>query len=238
MPLTNSARFLNAFAGLEKHLRAIVKADRNVSFSSLVESAAGHSPSIRRYRDDLKEYADLRNAIVHERTDGRPIAEPHPRVVSEMERLLNLVTNPPSVLPLFQKNVQTVDTRTPIHDALRFFSPKNFSQVPVTSGGRLVGLLTTNTVSRWLASQVANELVDLHEHLVSDALKHTEYDGNWRVVPRATALSEILENFDAAKQSGRRLDAVLISHAGKPSETLLGIITIHDIPKLLRALKS
>jgi CBS domain-containing protein len=193
---------------------------------------------VRRHRDDLKEYADLRNAIVHERSDGRPIAEPHDRSVAELQRLAAVISNPPQVLPAFQKKVHTVDGSARISEALSFFFPKNYSQVPVTSDRGIVGLLTTNTVSRWLAAQADRELVDLTEHSVLDALKHTEHDGNWQIVPRSTLLADIVEAFDNMEAHGKRLDAVLVTNSGKPTETLLGIITIHDMPKALRKLTS
>lgn len=235
--MTNSAKFLNAFAAIEKRLRTLIKADRYVSFPALVEDASTRSPVVRRYRNDLKEYADLRNAIVHERSDGRPIAEPHEQVVTDLLRIAKLVLSPPTVLPTFQKTVQSVEAKARISDILRFFWPRNFSQVPVTSGERIIGLLTANTVSRWLASEASNDIVDLREHTVADALRHVEHEGNWRLVRRGTVLAEVIDYFDAAEASGKRLDAILITETGKPTESLLGIITIHDLPKVSRQLR-
>jgi predicted transcriptional regulator len=106
-------------------------------------------------------------------TECPAAAEPHEQVVNDIQRLAKLVLDPPEVLPAFQKPVQTVEKTDSIRDVLRFFSPRNFSQVPVTSAGRVVGLLTTNTVSRWLASEAANDMVDLRDHSVADALQHT-----------------------------------------------------------------
>jgi len=45
-----------------------------------------------------------------------------------------------------------------------------------------------------------------------------------------------LDAFDAAEAGGKRLDAILVTNAGKENETLMGIITIHDMPKVLRGL--
>jgi CBS domain-containing protein len=235
--MTNAAKFLNAFAAIEKHLRGVMRAERYVTFSALVETAAAHSAAVRRHKDDLKEFADLRNAIVHERSDGRPIAEPHGQVVTEIQRLAKLVLEPAVVLPAFHKQVQTVERTDSIRDVLKFFSPRNFSQVPVTSAGRVVGLLTANTLSRWLASETANDIVDLREHSVADALRYTEHEGNWRLVSRTTLLAEVVDHFDSVEASGKRLDAILVTQTAKATDGLLGIITIHDMPKVLRLLE-
>ncbi|MGE3843067.1 MAG: CBS domain-containing protein [Vicinamibacterales bacterium] len=234
--MSNSARFLTAFAAIEKHLRIEAAADRGEPFYRLVDVAAKRSQVVRRYRDDLQEYADLRNAIVHERAGGQPIAEPHADVTTNLERILEAMRNPPKVVPAFQKPVQTVTEDDTIADALKFVYPRNLSQVPVTSGQRTVGLLTTNTLSRWLARQAPVGLADLSGHTVRDALQYTEHQGNWILVSRHAHLQDVVDEFDRAEASGRRLDAVLITASGKPTEQLLGIVTIHDMPKLLRQL--
>lgn len=234
--MSNATTFLNSFAAIEKYLRARSDADRHASFYQLVDRASSVLPAVRRHRDDLKEYADLRNAIVHERSDGRPIAEPNDRAVRELQQLESFLLNPPRVLPAFQKHVYTVDASAQITDALAFFSPRNFSQVPVTKSQRVVALLTTNTVSRWLASHVDDGIVSLTDYTVADALKYTEYDDNWRVARRDTTLAEAVTWFDKHEAEGKRLDALLITQSGRPAEALLGIITIHDMPKVLRRL--
>ena len=236
--MSSSAKFLDAFAAIEKLLRKMSGADRQVAFYQLVDAAAQQSPAVRRHKDDLKEYADLRNAIIHERSDGRAIAEPHERVVFELQRLAVALANPPRVLPLFQRKVHSVEITDRICEVLASFFPRNFSQVPVMSHGRLVGLLTTTTVSRWLAAQARHGLVDLTDHSVGDALKHIEHEGNWRVVARSALLADVLDAFDVAKAAGKRLDAVLVTHSGRPTEALIGIITIHDMPKILRSLSA
>ncbi|HXG68999.1 MAG TPA: CBS domain-containing protein [Gemmatimonadaceae bacterium] len=234
--MENSAKFLNAFAAVEKLLRNIGGSDRRVPFYQMVDAAAMRSALVANKRDDLKEFADLRNAITHERRGGEVIAEPHDRIVAELQRLEDTLANPPRVVPTFAKLVRTLDLEAPIDKVLSFFVPRNFSQVPVVSDGHLVGLLTTNTVSRWLASHAKRQVVDVTEHKVSDALRQTEHVGNWTLMSRTALLADVVSAFDTAESGGKRLDAVLITHAGKVTEARLGIVTIHDMPKVLREL--
>ncbi len=72
----NSDQFLDAFSRIEKLLRRMVDGRRVDSFTFLVREAAKRSATVRRVEQDLLEYADLRNAIVHERGGGFVIAEP------------------------------------------------------------------------------------------------------------------------------------------------------------------
>ena len=85
--MNNSERFISAFNKIEKYLDDVIKAgDRFTSFSSSVKRAAEKNIIVRRYKDDLLEISELRNAIVHERTDPEYlIAEPHDSVIELLE---------------------------------------------------------------------------------------------------------------------------------------------------------
>lgn len=72
--MLNSDRFLNAFSSIEQQLRKITRRGKETRFYQLVDEASASTPAVASYKDDLKEFADLRNAIVHERGDGRVIA--------------------------------------------------------------------------------------------------------------------------------------------------------------------
>ena len=75
----NSDRFLAAFSRIEQSLRKMTKSSKQDSFGTLLDRAT--SATIRRFSNDLREFAELRNAIVHERGGGYVIAEPHPETV-------------------------------------------------------------------------------------------------------------------------------------------------------------
>src|SRR5699024_11877381 len=61
---------------------------------------------LKRYRDDLLEFAELRNAIVHNRIDtDYAIAEPHLSVVESIEAIEQEITEPKKVYPLFSRKV-------------------------------------------------------------------------------------------------------------------------------------
>lgn len=233
--MTNSAQFLNAFSAIEAYLRKIARLDQRsfVSFSTVLDQVAQSSAPVRRYRDQLRRLADLRNAIAH---NGLAIAEPHDTVIKELEQIKTALMNPARVMPIFGKTVYSVGKQDPLVHALKFFGTRNFSQVPVKSGKEVIGLLTTNTAARWLAASAPAEVLDLREYTVGDLLQHAEYEKSWNFVRQDAQLVDVLALFDQSENAGRRLDAVLITAAGKPTEELLGIITLSDIPKLLRKL--
>jgi CBS domain-containing protein len=234
--MLNSEKFLQAFANIEKRLRRMTSCKKSVPFFQVIDRAAERDPAVRRYKDDLKEFADLRNAIVHERTDGHPIAEPNSRAVREMERIEVHLTSPPKVLPIFQKEVVGVEVDTPISQAVALMKAGAFSQLPVNRSGRFVGLLTANTVTRWLGASVKDEIVSLTETMVGEVLRHTEDGENHVFLNGEASLFAVLSKFDDFGKRGKPLDAILLTYDGKTERPLLGIITIYDVPKILAEL--
>jgi CBS domain-containing protein len=234
--MTNSDKFLQTFSVLESWLRKQTSATRSASFYELVERVAGADQAVRRYKDDLKEFADLRNAIVHERTDGHVIAEPNERAVTDFDRIRKALLNPPTVIPKFQLTVRSRDVNESVGTAVTDMSAGAFSQLPVLSSGRVIGLLTTETVVRWLASELCNDLVSLQETTIDKVLPHVEDRDHYCFLPRTATLLHALSRFEDFASRGKDLDAILISHDGKPEQQLLGILTVYDLPSILESL--
>lgn len=235
--MTNATEFLSTFASIERTLRSKTRSERTASFYQLVDAAAGWSPEIRRYRDDLKEFADLRNAIIHERSDGHVIAEPNDRALERLRVLEGMVLRPPAVVPMFQGEVFSVSVRDSLARAVTVMGENAFSQAPVLDDSAFVALLTSDAVARWLGAQVQDDVISLGEARVADVLQFAESGDNHAFVGRAMSLVALLEEFGRFEARGERLDAVLITETGKRSEKLLGIVTIADLPRVLAALR-
>ncbi len=233
----NSDRFIDAFNKIEEYLRRYTKRGKSESFYALVATASESHATVRRFSTDLKEFADLRNAIVHERTDGHVIAEPNDAAVEAIEHIASLLLNPPKVIPLFQSEVETVSVDDPITEAVRTMFEKSFSQVPVYDGISFVGLLTSNSIARWLGARATEDIFSLSETPVSDVLEYTEDTENFYFLRRDATVFEVLEAFHTFERQGKRLEAILITQNGKRSESLMGIITIWDLPKIYADLR-
>lgn len=236
--MKNSERFLNAFVAIEKYLRGKCGLDQWATFSHLLEVASKTMPEIRRYKDDLREYGELRNAIVHEnRGDGYVIAEPNTTAVEAIEKIRDLIKKPPLVFPLFKSSVLSHDINDSIGNPLKEMTDKNYSQMPILNNGKFKALLTTDTIARWLGSNVDDDIFSLKETTIGHVIEFTEYPDNLHFVSRTTTLFKVLELFDKYEQNGKRLDALLITETGNQNDKILGIITLYDLPKLLREIK-
>lgn len=84
---TNGDRFEAAYNRIDALLRKKV-GQRSGFFSSIVIEAAKKDAAVRAYKDDLLEYGDLRNAIVHDRGKAPVLlADPREEVVTRIEEI-------------------------------------------------------------------------------------------------------------------------------------------------------
>ncbi len=205
------------------------------TFSRLVDKAANRCPPVKHYAYDLKEFGDLRNAIVHGKTDAHVIAEPNDEAVKCIEHIASAILSPPKVIPLFKNQVFTRKISAPVAEAVKAMLDHSFSQIPIYSDQTFVALLTTNTVTRWLGACLEEDIFILSETTIESVLSHKEescWEDNCCFLGKNQTIFEALEKFQTYQNDSKRLEAILITETGKPNESLLGIINVWDLPKI------
>ena len=112
---------------------------------------------------------------------------------------------------------------------------RNFSQAPVVdSNGRLIEVISTNTISRWLFAEYENELIDLTSSKISDLLPYVETPENYCVISKSISVYEAAEIFlKKSREKKSQLDCLIITENGKEADRLMGIICIEYIAAYL-----
>ena len=235
--LDKAKRFLNAYSAIEHEMERILDLKDHRRFFELVDRSSRISPVIERFRFDLREYSELRNAIVHDRAGGEIIAVPTDDVVENIERIAALLLEPPRVSPAFLKEVLTFSGTYPVSRAIRSFSRMSYTQAPVIDNERTVCLLTSNMVVKWIGLSLEEGKFDIEKTTVMDVVKKVGHEKNYEVVPVNKSLFDIPNLFYQWQQQGKKLEAVLITQHGEINEKLLGIITNRDLPQVHRELE-
>ncbi|HLG27045.1 MAG TPA: CBS domain-containing protein [Paenisporosarcina sp.] len=221
----NSERFLTAFHRIEQSMKDIIGTNDHLSFFKLVELSKRKNAIVRRYEEDLREYATLRNAIVHHKTSTEyAIAEPHDEIVQALETIDEALAKPITVGQMFERNVSILQAKDTLNDALKLIRDKQFTQIPVYDGNVFVGLLTAVGIMFWLANHVEKENISW-EITVESTLQHEKKKENHLFVPRDMSIFEAEELFKDAIAKGRRLEALLITD----EKGLVGIVTPLDL---------
>lgn len=230
--LKNSERFLHAFNRITVTLRRIAGVKEYLPFFRLIDLSKKKSVLVRKYEDDLRAYADLRNAIVHHRTSAEfVIAEPHIEVVKRIERIDRVLAKPKLVGQVFQKNVFTLQSGDSLAHVLEIIRKKKFTQFPVYEGDEFRGLITTVGITNWFASNIENNQIDEMPTL-GDILRHEKNRINYKFISKYITIYDAEEIFKQGVERGKRFEALLITENGKQHQKLLGIVTPIDIMKV------
>lgn len=233
MTIRNSDRFTTAYNRVDQLMKDSIGTQEHIAFFRLIDMAKKKNAVVRRYEADLREYGDLRNAIVHNRTSMEyAIAEPHEDVVLKMEEIEAALTKPLTVGQMFQAKVTTFQRTDSLSYALKVIKDKKYNQFPVYDGIEFKGLITPVGITTWLASTVDSESFSRKKTTLGEILEHENSKENHRFIKEDASVYEALEIFKSAITRGRRLEALLITEDGKPNKKLMGIVTPMSLMKI------
>lgn len=234
--MTNSETFIDTYNKIDSYIKKIEGYDSYVNFAQKVKNS--NDKVVKRFKEELLSFGELRNAIVHNPKIGnKSIAEPHDSTVLRITAIHASITNPERVVPKFQFEVLGARKSDYINDILIVMKKMSFSQFPVVDdSGAVCELINNNTISRWLSSQLEENGTIIMEHVkVEDLIQEIEFKENYKFVSRHTSIYEAYDLFiNQINEKQRNLDVLFITQNGKPSEKLLGLITIEDIAPLVK----
>jgi predicted transcriptional regulator len=226
---SQSARFETAFNRIHKKLKDTVKDAHTDKFTDLIHKGMSHA-LIRYYEPDLCQFAKLRNAIVHERIEeDYYIAEPHLDIIEKIEKIADELEQPQTALSIATKPVHYFREDDKLADVLSTIKKEGHSRFPVYSmNDEYAWLLTSAEIVQWLADHFSEATVTLNKV----QLKQLYQDKITHEVAFASQYNSVLdiENlFEEYQDKSKKLEAVLITKNGKPSEQPNGIITSLDL---------
>jgi hypothetical protein len=113
---------------------------------------------------------------------------------------------------------------------IQYMKNNDYSQVVIRDRKDQMNLLTSEAVTRWLATEAqAGGSVSVSNYKAGDALLYID-EGNMLVIPRDETVSKARDAFDNSAQPVMpQLCAIIITHSGKMHEKPLGIITPWDL---------
>lgn len=233
MSIRNSERFLFAYNRIEKSMGKISGLTAYMSFSRLIDKTKRDNSIIRKFEDDLRLYANLRNAIVHNRTDAEyAIAEPHDDIVELIEYIDRKLAKPVTVGELFRRKVHTLKTTDTLIDGLELIRKQRFNQIPIYRNNEFFGLVTATGITLWLADECPEGNITREIPTLIDIYQYEKKKITYRFIEKDFSVYAAEDCFKRAVSQGKRLDALLITENGDKKEKLIGIITPADLLKI------
>lgn len=231
-------QFTAAFNDVEAYLHRNLYGSQDivVPFKKMLEQfrAKRSRKLLPKTHEELLVLAELRNALTHGRmVNDQRLAEPTATAVDAMRRVRDQFLDPPTVLTVVEQGKPLIiEPDSSVRQALDLMYEHDFSQLPVYQRDTYVGLLTTNTVARWMAAQMRAYDGLAEDVPVEQALRFRENDELVEHAARTTTTTEAMQSFVIGAERGRPLTALIISHAGKPDQRPLAIIVAADLPLL------
>ena len=226
--------FLAAFNDVEGFLREALGAKKSDSFRWMCSQAAKRGLITWEQSTDLKEYAELRNAISHgEYRDFKPIAEPLPETVAALEHFRDVLLKPVTALEVVGQN-QKVVTFSPadaVRDALHAIRESGHTQFPIYDGGVCVGLLTTNAIARWIAVALQDDDT-VGSTSISEALKLSGQHDHPVFLARTAPAAAAIEALTTPLKSGALPRLAIITEHGNADQRPIAVVGPTDIPAL------
>ena len=231
--MNNAEKFLEIYNKVEKLLTE-PNSQEGERFKAKIEKST--KPVIQKNKQKLKDYGDLRNAIVHNnKIGGNYIAIPLDEVVKSFEDILATLENPPRVFPRFKREVKGTNRNEKLNSILGVLREKSYSQMPIfdNDGKKVIEIINTNTIARWLGRNINYEGIMEENPTVDELFQDIEFNENYEFVSREwdiyTAHNFFTEHLE---KNSRNLDAIFITQNGRNGEALLGLITVADITEL------
>ncbi|MFC5602720.1 CBS domain-containing protein [Sporosarcina koreensis] len=233
MTVKNSERFIVAYNRIEKILAEKADSDEYCPFYRLIDKVKITNSVVRKYEDDLRELGDLRNAIVHNRTDiDYVIAEPHDEIVERIELIEQKLSNPLRVGALFGCKVHTLQAEDSLTTALKVMADSRFTQVPIYQNGKFTGLITAADITYWLAAHSTEDTIPREIPTLSEVYNHENRNESFEFVDKDLSVYEAEDYFKRAITKGVRLEALLITENGHSDGELIGVIRPFDLLKI------
>ncbi len=237
MDKRNATEFINSYNKIDAQLRDVYGFKPSQPFTDVVRRCAEKNSVIRKYENDLADYARLRNAIVHQSTDGQIIAVPCDEVVEKIRLIERLVCTPPTIGETLQdKKIVSIEAQLSLRQAVLLISRTGFSNLPVYRKNRMIGIVNNRRIISELGAVIqqgrsADEW--LSETPVEDILSETDLFVYYKYLGKKNTLQDI----PAAFEENKKLLAVVISENGRAGERIVNFITPADLVRIGKMLE-
>ncbi|MGB0108801.1 MAG: hypothetical protein WBP52_09885 [Terriglobales bacterium] len=228
--MDRAEEFIQLFNRVENFLSQLVRPEKFKPFSQLVDAASALSAAVRASSGDLKKFAKLRNAIVHD-ADYPPhvVAVPSQEALLRFKGIAQDVMEPKALIPTFATQVHCFSPTDNLPNVLRFMRKEDFSQVIIrASDGRLT-MLTVEGITRWLADDVEGNQ-NSADKVTLDSVLALEPPGCFITMGHDKTIFDAADAFtNSVHHQATRLYAIAITESGGESDEPIGFVTPWDL---------
>lgn len=227
-----TTEFIEKFQCFENLLKKSTNSDDNTRFSQVLKRASERNSYINKNFYLIEDLYALRNVFSH-RERGKYIAKINSFILKEVEKLIKILQNPPTVISKFKVDVYQANTFNDIPTVMKIMREKTYTHVPVWRDNDFIGVFSYTSFFEWLAERQGkeNQEITFTKKIMGDIDRRylNPPSVNYIIIKESTDLYEVSPMFEIATSKNKRLDCLLITPNGVKGEKLTGIITPWDL---------
>lgn len=230
--------FLQTYNDIDREIKKILNLNRHVSHMKALDIISKKNELIERNLDELKQYARLRNCLVHDTVSKfeSPIAEPLPEVVENYKNILNKLRNPLTVYDIctHRSKILVATPNSKVIDVMHSMKELLISRVPILEDDRVIGVFNGNTLIYYLSD--TKDCLITSNATIDNLMKHVSLNShrkeNFEFIGKKLNVYEAENNFKIKNKDDHKLIAQFITSDGTRKGRLLGILTEWDLSKI------
>ena len=229
-PVDRAEEFIQLFNRVQQFLSQIVNPGGYTAFKKLVEIASTHNTAVQANAAALKQFAMLRNAIIHDSDYPKHIvAVPSPEALSKFKQIVQHVIEPTPLIPKFARQVRCFFFSEPLATVISYMREYDFSQVTVRDGNGKLGMVSVEGITWWLADNLKRNLFPSDTARLRDVMDLEPQDGFIIMGPDKTIYDAVdaFRNYIYGEAS--RLYAIVITKNGGNADDPIGLVTPWDL---------
>ena len=229
--MKNHEQFLNLCNQFTRLLTEMYHLKNNSTMGYVIRAARYKHPVIKHHYETLSMYVELRNVLVHETYD-QVLAEPTDDVVNLMQHIVSRLTDSKTLKDVFKFEVTSFFDDEPIEHLFQIIQQTTFSHFPIFNQEGLLGVLTENGITHFIASKVDEDIISLKDLTIQEVLFADEHYNHYKILKPETLLHEAVEVFDSRQHP---VQIAFISHLEliKAPQDIIGFMLPKDVAHII-----
>lgn len=233
----NLSKFNHAFNELQNVIANKINQSTDTNFGSLLKAAQVRNDKvILTYIDKLNFYREFRNLLTHKTFNSEEaIAIPSISLIEDIKEITEKIKHPKKVKDLFLNEVVTFNQEDKLSSVLEVVKARRYSQFPVFNSNQLIGIISENGITNFLANSIDDDLISIKETSIKNILDADEEKDLYEVITENKSIFDIESIFNKRVNEGKTAYLLLISKGNSilSGDDVVGIITPWDIPTII-----
>ncbi len=228
---------VDIFLDKYKQLENVVKAEFHLSEKDSAMGFLMNRKAFQGMKNELDLCRETRNLLSHNpKVKGSYAVEPSEKMVQLLDEIINKVQNPLRArdIMVYKNDLYYCGMNDGVREAMKIMNSKSYAHIPIMDNDVVIGVFSENILLSLLVDEKLESIDDnLKFNKISKYLDLNRVGGeSYRFIPQNESVSEISEMYKRASDKNDRIGMIFVTHNGKASEKVLGIITAWELAEV------